>query len=82
MKRVPQPCIELHKVCCLDHVRVPAIFTRRSRWLKAVLRAGAAVVTSRCWSLAEALRAEVVDLRAEIAEGLHCFACGEATAWA
>ena len=33
-------------------------------------------------SLARVLRAEVVDLRAEVAEGLHSSACGEAIACA
>ena len=36
---------------------------------KAVLRAGAVVATSRCWSLEKVLRAEDVDLRAEVVKG-------------
>ena len=36
------------------------------------------MANSRCWSLAGVLRAEIVDLRAEVAEGLHSSACGEA----
>ena len=35
------------------------------------MRAGAVVVTSRCWSLEGVLRAEVVDLRAVVAESLR-----------
>ena len=46
--------------------------------VKAVLRAGAVVATSRCWSLEEVLRAEVVDIPAEGVEGFHSSACGEA----
>ena len=49
-----------------------------ARWSKAVLRAGAVVATSRCWSLEGVLRAHVVNFRAEVAEGLHSSACGEA----
>ena len=33
------------------------------------MRAGAVVETSRCWSLEGVLRAEVVDLRAEVVGG-------------
>ena len=33
------------------------------------MRAGTVVATSRCWSLEGLLRAEVVDLRAEVVEG-------------
>ena len=46
--------------------------------VKAVLQAGAVNATLRCWSLEGVLRAEVVDLRAEVAEGLRSSACGEA----
>ena len=42
-----------------------------SRSCSCDLRAGAVVATSRCCSLGEVFRAEVVDLRTEVAEGLH-----------